>query len=38
MCAYSELFWPAFSRIKTEYGEIGVSLHISLNAGKCGPE
>ena len=21
-CRYSELFWPAFSRIRTKYGEI----------------
>ena len=21
-CPYSELFWPLFSRIRTEYGEI----------------
>ena len=26
-CPYSELFWSAFSRIRTEYGP---------NAGKCG--
>ena len=31
-CPYSELFSSAFSRIRTEYGEI------LLNAGKCGPE
>ena len=24
-CPYSELFWSAFSRIWTEYGEYGVS-------------
>ena len=24
-CPYSELFWPAFSRIRTEYGEIRIS-------------
>ena len=28
MCPYLELFWPAFSRIRTEYGEIrSISLH-----------
>ena len=32
-CPYSELFWYAFSRILTEYGEIR-----SQNAGKCGSE
>ena len=32
-CPYSELFWSAFSRIRTEYGEI-----LSPNVGKCGPE
>ena len=27
-CPYSELFWPAFSRIRTEYGEIrSISLY-----------
>ena len=34
---YSELFWSAFSRIWTEYGEIQNSV-FSPNAGKCGPE
>ena len=31
-CPYSELFWSAFFRIQTEYGEM-----FSSNAGKCGP-
>ena len=26
MCPYPELFWSAFSRIRTEYWEIGVSV------------
>ena len=30
MCPYSELFWSAFSRIRTEYGEIPDIL------SKCG--
>ena len=38
-CPYSELFWSAFSRIRTEYG---VSLRIQSECGKmrkkCGPE
>ena len=29
-CPYSELFWSAFSRIRTKYGEI-----LNPNAGKC---
>ena len=33
-CPHSELFWSAFSRIRTKYGE----KRISRNAGKCGPE
>ena len=39
-CPYSELFWPAFSRIRTEYGEIrSISPSIcSSNAEKYGPE
>ena len=32
-CLYSELFWSAFSRIQTEYGEI-----FGMNWGKYGPE
>ena len=32
-CPYSELFWSAFSRIRTEYGEIR-STHIQLECGK----
>ena len=28
MCPYSEFFWPVFSRIRTEYGEIrSISPH-----------
>ena len=38
-CPYSELFWSAFFRIRTEYGEIlSVFLRIQSDAGKCGPE
>ena len=43
-CPYSELFWSVFSHIRTEYGEIRVSLNtkylcvFSPNAEKCGPE
>ena len=33
-CPYSELFWSAFSRIRTEYGAIGVSLCIQSECGK----
>ena len=29
-CPYSELFWPPFSRIQTDYGEI-LSLSSSLS-------
>ena len=29
-CPYSDLFWPVFSQIQAEYGEI------CGNAGKCG--
>ena len=37
-CPYSDLIWSAFSRIRTEYGEIwGISV-FNPNAGKCGPE
>ena len=32
-CPYSELFWSAFSRIRTEYGEI-VFLRIQSKCGK----
>ena len=32
-CTYLELFWSAFSRIRTEYGEIW-----SMNDQICGPE
>ena len=37
---YSELFWCAFSRIRTEYGEIDAEYPsvFSPNAGKCGPD
>ena len=35
---YSELFWSAFSRIRTEYGEILSVSVFSPNAEKCGPE
>ena len=38
-CPYSELFWSAFSRFLTEYGEMYMCLSVfSPNAGKCGPE
>ena len=30
-------FWSVFSCIRTEYGEV-ISLHISPNTGKYGPE
>ena len=33
-CPYSELFWFTFSRIWTEYGENGVSLHIQSECRK----
>ena len=32
MCPYSELFWSAFSRIRTEYGEIICLSVFCLNA------
>ena len=35
MCPYSELFWPAFSRIRTEYGEMPISVRVQ---SECGPE
>ena len=35
-CLYSKLFWSAFSRIPTEYGEYPSVF--SPNAGKFGPE
>ena len=31
---YSDLFWSEFSRIRTEYGEISVSLRIQSECGK----
>ena len=34
-CPYSELLWPIFSRIRTEYSDLSVS---SANAGNYGPE
>ena len=37
-CLYSELFWSAFFRIRTEYGEIRSISEFSPNAGKCGPD
>ena len=46
-CPYSEFFGPVFSRIQTEYGEIGIELKTerysvlsvcSPNAWKYGPE
>ena len=37
-CMYSELFWSAFSRIRTEYGEMRSILVFSPNGGKCRPE
>ena len=33
-CPYSELFWSAFSRIWTEYGEYYVFLRIQSKCGK----
>ena len=33
-CPYSELFWHVFSHIRTEYGEIQVSLRIQSECGK----
>ena len=35
-CPYLELFWPAFSRVRTEYGEIQYLSVFSPNAGKYG--
>ena len=38
MCLYSEFSQSVFSRIRTKYGEIQVSLCVfSVNAGKYGP-
>ena len=37
-CPYSELFWSAFFRIRTEYGEIIYLSVFSPNAGKYWPE
>ena len=37
-CPYSEFFWPVFSRIWTEYGEIRSISVFSPNAGKYRPE
>ena len=35
-CPYSELFWSAFSRIRTEYGEIlRIAPVFSQNERKC---
>ena len=36
-CPYSELFWSAFPRIRTEYGDTHLSV-FSSNTEKCGPE
>ena len=33
-CPYSELFWFTFSLIRSEYGEISVSLRIQSECGK----
>ena len=33
-CLYSELFWSVFSRIRTDYGEIWISLRIQSECGK----
>ena len=33
-CPYLELFWWTFSRIRSEYGEISVSLRIQSESGK----
>ena len=35
---YSEFFWSVFSRIRTEYGEIGYLSVLSPNARKYGPQ
>ena len=41
-CPYSELFWSAFSRIRTEYGEIPrispYSVRMRENADQNNPE
>ena len=39
-CPYSELFWSAFSRIRTEYGEIRSAGEIRMqeNAGQNNSE
>ena len=34
MSWYSEFFWSVFSRIRTEYGEVGVYLRIQSRCGK----
>ena len=34
MCPYSELVCSVFSRIRTEYGEISVSLRVQSKCGK----
>ena len=33
-CLYSLFFWSAFSRMRTEYGKISVSLRIQSKCGK----
>ena len=33
-CLYSLFFWSAFSRIRTEYGKISISLRIQSKCGK----
>ena len=33
-CLYSELFWSAFSRIRTEYGEMRISLRLHTQCEK----
>ena len=33
-CLYFELFWSAFSQIRTEYGETRVSLRTQSKCGK----
>ena len=35
-CPWSQLFWSAYSTIRTEYREI-INV-FSTNAGRCGPE
>ena len=37
-CPYSELFWSAFSRIRTEYGEILYSARMRENADENNSE